>query len=66
MDNTEFQKEKENLDNIINKYQDVIDYYNIRIEVIQKTYANNSLMLNNLLEMYTSKLKLMERNIGKP
>ena len=34
MDNIEFQKEKENLKNIIEEYEEVMEYYNQRIDAI--------------------------------
>ena len=66
MDNIEFQNEKENLHNVIEKYKDIMEYYNLRMDAIPKIYANNPLMINNSIEMYSNKLKLMEKSIDKP
>ena len=34
MDNSEFEKENEALQNIIKKYEDIMEYYNLRIEAV--------------------------------
>ena len=66
MDNIEFQKEKENLKNIIEKYEDVMEYYNQRIEAIPRIYMNNEVMIKNSIEMYSEKLRLMKKSVNKP
>ena len=66
MNNVEFQKEKENLKNIIKEYENVIKYYNQRIDVIPNMYMNNQTMIKNFIEMYNEKIMLMEKNIDKP
>ena len=66
MDNIEFQKEKENLKNIIAEYEDVMEYYNQRIDAIPRIYMNNPTMIKNSIEMYSEKLKLMEKSVDKP
>ena len=66
MDSLELKKEKEKLHNVIEEYEDVMEYYNLRLEAIPKIYANNPLMLNNSIEMYSNKLRLMEKSIDKP
>ena len=66
MDNIEFQKEKENLKNIIEKYEEVMQYYNQRIDAIPRIYMNNEAMMKNSIEMYSEKLRLMEKSIDKP
>lgn len=66
MDSNEFQKEKETLQNIIKKYKEVIEYYNLKIDAIPRIYKNNEAMIESALEMYIGKLRLIERSIGKP
>lgn len=66
MDNIEFQKEKQNLLNIIQKYKDIMEYYNMRIDAMPRIYMNNPSMLKNSIEMYSEKLRLMEKSIEKP
>ena len=66
MDNIEFQNEKENLHNVIEKYKDIMEYYNLRMDAIPKIYANNPLMINNSIEMYSNKLRLMVKSLDKP
>ena len=66
MDNIEFQKEKENLKNIIEEYEDVMEYYNQRIDAIPRIYMNNEAMIKNSIEMYSEKLRLMKKSVNKP
>ena len=66
MDNIEFQKEKENLKNIIEEYEEVMEYYNQRIDAIPRIYMNNPTMIKNSIEMYSEKLRLMEKSVDKP
>ena len=66
MENSEFQKEKENLQEIIEKYREIMQYYNLRLEAIPRIYMNNPTMMNNSIEMYTEKISLMEKSINKP
>ena len=66
MDAVEFEKEKENLKSIIKKYEEVIEYYNQRLEVIPKLYKNNIAMMQNSIERCSARLRLMEKNVDKP
>lgn len=66
MNEFEFLKEKEILQEIIEKYKDIMEYYCLRIEAIPKIYMNNELMIKNAIEMYSEKLRLMEKSIDKP
>ena len=66
MNNIEFQEEKENLKKIIEKYKETIEYYNLRIDAIPRIYENNPYMLKNSIEMYSEKLRLMEKSKDKP
>lgn len=66
MNEFEFLKEKEILQEIIEKYKDIMEYYGLRIEAIPKIYMNNELMIKNAIEMYSEKLRLMEKSIDKP
>lgn len=66
MDKIEFQKERENLKNIIEKYEEVMEYYNLRIDAIPRIYMNNPTMIKNSIEMYSEKLRLMEKSVDKP
>lgn len=62
----EFQKEKENLKNIIEKYKEAMQDYELRLKAIPRIYINNPIMMQNFTEIYTEKLKLMEKSINKP
>ena len=66
MDDCELQKEKENLHNVIEKFKDVMHYYEQRIEVAPKVYKNDEAMINNAIEMYSEKIRLMRKSINKP
>ena len=66
MNDIELQKEKETLHNVIEKFKDVMHYYEQRIEVAPKVYVNNEVMINNAIEMYGEKLRLMQKSINKP
>lgn len=66
MDNSEFQQEKENLHNVLEKYEDIMQFYNSRIDAIPKIYKDDTTMINNSIEMYSEKLRLMKRSIDKP
>ena len=66
MDNSEFEKENEALQNIIKKYDDIMEYYNLRIEAIPKLYKDNPSMIENSILMYAEKLRMMEKSIDKP
>ena len=66
MDNSEFEKENEALQNIIKKYEDIMEYYNLRIEAIPKLYKDNPSMIENSILMYAEKLRMMEKSIDKP
>lgn len=66
MEKDDFQKEEENLKQIIKKYNEIMEYYDLRIEAIPKIYKNNPIMIENFIEMYSQKLRLMEKSIKKP
>lgn len=66
MKNKEFQDEEQKLNEIITKYKEVIDYYDLKLEALPKLYANNPLMLESLLNSYYKKLTLMKKSIKKP
>lgn len=66
MDNNIFKKEKENLKNIIEKYEEVMEYYKLRLEAIPKLYSTSPIMIDNFTKMYSAKIKLMEKSINKP
>ena len=66
MDNSEFQQEKENLHNVLEKYEDIMQFYNSRIDAIPQIYKDDTTMINNSIEMYSEKIRLMKRSIDKP
>ena len=66
MDNSEFQQEKETLHNVLEKYEDIMQFYNSRIDAIPQIYKDDTTMINNSIEMYSEKLRLMKRSIDKP
>lgn len=66
MNTVEFEKEKETLHNVIQKFKDVMHYYERRLEVAPKVYKGNEVMINNAIMLYGEKLRLMEKSINKP
>ncbi len=66
MESKEFQIEKANLGEILQKYKRVIDYYDLRLEAIPKIYKKDTVMLENMLMMYSQKLSMMEKSVKKP
>ena len=66
MYNDELKKEKETLHSTIEKYKDVMKYYNSRIDAIPRMYKDNPSMISNFIEMYSERLRLMEKSIDKP
>ena len=66
MDNEVLKKEKENLKNIVKKYEEVMEYYNLRLEAIPKLYPTSPMMIDSFTKMYSNKLKLMDKSINKP
>ena len=66
MDNSEFQQEKEKLHNVLEKYEDIMQFYNSRIDAIPQIYKDDTTMINNSIEMYSEKIRLMKRSIDKP
>ena len=66
MDNSEFQQEKETLHNVLEKYEDIMQFYNSRIDAIPQIYKDDTTMINNSIEMYSEKIRLMKRSIDKP
>ena len=45
MDNSEFQQEKETLHNVLEKYEDIMQFYNSRIDAIPKIYKDDTTMI---------------------
>ena len=62
----EFEAEKEKLKEVLEKYKDVIKYYDLRLEAIPKLYKQDTVMLENMLNMYAQKLRLMEKSVKNP
>ena len=66
MEKENLQLEKSKLNEILEKYKELIEYYGLKIKAIPRIYANNPRMLENFLELYTEKLNAMEKNSLKP
>ena len=66
MEQLEFEAEKEKLKEVLEKYKDVIKYYDLRLEAIPKLYKQDTVMLENMLNMYAQKLRLMEKSVKNP
>lgn len=62
----ELQIERDKLKEILEKYQETIEYYNLKIDMLFKLYRDNPTMLESSLKLYNEKLRLMEKSIDKP
>ena len=66
MESDEFQKEKHNLEEILKKYKDIMEYYDLRLDAIPRIYKDNPIMMENSFKMYVGKLRIMQKNVNKP
>lgn len=62
----EQKKEELKLKNVLEKYQEVIEDLELRIEFLPSKYRDNPLLLASFLEMYSRKLELMKKSKQKP
>ena len=65
MEQQDFEAEEENLKEILEKYKQVIKYYNLRLEAIPNIYKKDMVMLENMLIMYSQKLNMMQKSVKK-
>ena len=63
---TEFEKEELKLEDVLKKYEEVIEDLELRIEFLPGKYRDNPILLNNFLKMYSNKLELMKKSKNKP
>lgn len=66
MNKEDFSEEADKLQEIIAKFNEVMEYYNLRLDAISKIYKDNPLMIANFIELYSRKISLMKRTIKKP
>lgn len=66
MNKEDFSEEADKLQEIIAKFNEVMEYYNLRLDAIPKIYKDNPLMIANFIELYSRKISLMKRTIKKP
>lgn len=66
MNKEDFSEEAEKLQEIIAKFNEVMEYYNLRLDAIPKIYKDNPLMIATFIELYSRKISLMKRTIKKP
>ena len=66
MNKEDFSEEAEKLQEIIAKFNEVMEYYNLRLDAIPKIYKDSPLMIANFIELYSRKISLMKRTIKKP
>ncbi len=62
----EFKKEEQKLKEIIAKYKEVIEYYDLKLEALPRLYKKDPVTLESLLETYGKKYLLLQRSIKKP
>ena len=51
MNKEDFSEEAEKLQEIIAKFNEVMEYYNLRLDAIPKIYKDNPLMIANFIEL---------------
>ena len=56
MNKEDFSEEAEKLQEIIAKFNEVMEYYNLRLDAIPKIYKDNPLMIANFIELYSRKI----------
>lgn len=61
-----FTEEKEHLSSTINKFNEVIEYTNAKLNVLPKMYKNNPFQLEKLSKQYNDKLILLTKTENKP
>ena len=66
MEDLEFKLEKEKLKEIIEKFKQTIEYYNLRAQAVPKLYKGNDIMIENFIIMYDEKMHKMYKTINSP
>ena len=66
MDDTEFKQEKEKLQETIQKFKEVIEYYTQRTKVVEKLYKGNDVMIENFILMYDEKMHKIHKTLNNP
>lgn len=62
----ELEKEKLKLEDVLEKYKEVIEDLELRIEFLPGKYRDNPYLLEDFLKMYSNKLELMKKSKEKP
>lgn len=62
----EIDVEKKKLREVIQKYKEIAEELGLKIDALPRLYANNPILLSNLTNSYTKKLKLINRTESKP
>ena len=66
MEDLEFKEEEENLKETVHKFKESIFYYEQRAKAVPKLYKGNDVMIENFINMYDEKMRLIYKNIDKP
>lgn len=61
-----FEEEKKYLKETLEKFQDIIEDTELRIDALPRMYRDNPLMLSDLMRQFTSRLKLLKKTEKKP
>lgn len=62
----EFDLEKKNLEDTIDRFQEIIEETNLKINALPRLYSNNPYLLEKLMLQYSNRLELLERTEKKP
>ena len=66
MEDLEFKEEEENLKETVHKFKESIFYYEQRAKAVPKLYKGNDVMIENFINMYDEKMRLIYKNMNKP
>ena len=66
MEDLEFKEEEENLKETVHKFKESIFYYEQRAKAVPKLYKGNDVMIENFINMYDEKMRLIYKNMDKP
>jgi len=61
-----FQEEQEYLKYTLEKFDEIIDETNLRIDALPRMYRENPLLLDSLLKQYNNRLIMLEKTKNKP
>ena len=66
MDKKDFDFEKKNLKDTIDRFNEIIDETKLKINALPRVHGNNPYLLEKLMSQYSDRLELLERTERKP